>query len=782
MSTQTSQKTPGRNDPCPCGSGKKYKKCCGQSGASSNSRKVDGLLPQAISALESGNPLQAREICSVILTSNSSDSAALQVTGLAEYQLGNIEAALSSLEKSFSLDPGNGWVANNIASILQEADRLEEAFEYAQKATALEPRNAEAVNNLGMVFRKLGNLDAAESAFQKALELDPGNSLKLTNLGEVLLEKGELVESRNRFEAALKKQPDFVPAKNNLGVVLQKTGKLDTALEIFQGLLEQFPLDVEVLNNIGLVYVDKKEYRTALEYFQQAINTDRYYEPAYINLVGIYSDLGDRESAIKVCNLLTQAVPVSAKPHKKLAEIYKDQNKPKLAFLEIKHAEEIAPEDVGVCLAYASILERFGQFEKANDKFATANKLSQGQNEVLLRWANFCEKSHKLEQAHQLLDRINSRESSIESEKAVIRAKLFRREGKLAESQKQLDSIHNIGLLTSKIKTTYLREYANTMDKLGRFDEAFDYYQRAAAEQKIDKDLGYDAEKSKRLADDQIAFLTKDLLSGVPRVQKRSTGSGHIPIFIVGFPRSGTTLVEQILCSHKNIAAGDELTFIEELAKSAPKDLGTSKTYPFWLNDLSAHPDAQQLLYSWGNYYLDRAKEVGAPKEDAKYFTDKMPLNLVYLPLISILFPESPIIHMMRNPMDSVMSSVFAGFSRHSFWAHDFEDAAKYFVESITLAKNALANMDMKYIMVRYEDLVADQEGWSRKIIDFVGLEWDDRCLDFHKTERVSRTASYEQITKKIYTSSVARYRNYEKHLKKPLSILRPVMEEMGYL
>ena len=740
------------------------------------------LLPAAISTLENGNPGKARDICIQILSSDDSNPEVLQVLGLADYYLGKTDDALAALKKSFSADPTNDSVANNIASILQEQDRLDDALSYARKAINLEPGNAQAINNLGLIYRKLGDLEEAETTFLEALSLDAENPRILTNLGEVLLKKQKLTDAQDKFQAALEQEPDFAAAKNNLGVIFQKTGKLDEALILFNDLLTQFPKDADILNNIGLVYEKKKEIRKAIQYYQMAIDTNRFHTNAYINLASLYSELGDFEKALNICNQLYKVDPNSVEMHKKLAQIYKEQEKPKLAFREIMRAQELAPNEVEVYLVYASILEQFGKIEEANDMLKKAIELSPGSDEVYLKWAEFSERAHKLDQAHQLLDQIRATDSNVRNEKAVIRATLLRREDKLHEALEQLRIIKNPELLTPNVETKYLRENAKIMDKLGQFDEAFEYYQRAAELQKTDKNLGYDAENSRSLIDEQIAFFSKQMLSRIPGIQESVRGSEPTPIFIVGFPRSGTTLVEQILCSHSNIVAGGELTAIGELVKIAPNDLGASRSYPFCLEKLCEIPDPQRLLENWRDYYFDRAKEVGVLKNGAKYFTDKMPLNLIYLPLIKALFPESPIIHMMRNPMDSVMSSVFSGFAQRMIWAHDLEDAAYYFIDTYTLSRHFITNTDMKYLMVRYEDLVSDQEYWSRKLIDFTGEQWEDSCMDFYKTQRVSRTASYEQVTKKIYTSSVARYRNYEKFLSKPLEILNPVMDSLGYL
>lgn len=267
----------------------------------------------------------------------------------------------------------------------------------------------------------------------------------------------------------------------------------------------------------------------------------------------------------------------------------------------------------------------------------------------------------------------------------------------------------------------------------------------------------------------------------MPEYYPENDRAKSIPVFIVGLPRSGTTLLEQILCSHPGIVAGGELSFISEILDSATKDIGSDKFYPECLAELNDN-NIVTVAGKWREYYLTRAKELDIEMEGSNWFTDKMPLNTNHLLLISLIFPESPIIHIVRNPMDACLSTMFSNFAHGHDWANNIVHTAIYSKAVFGLVEHYQENLKMKFMQLRYEDLVADQEKWSRKVINFVGEDWDDSVLDFHETKRVARTASYAQVNQKIYTSSVARYKKYEKHLKEPLEILRPVMRRYGYL
>jgi Sulfotransferase family len=168
-------------------------------------------------------------------------------------------------------------------------------------------------------------------------------------------------------------------------------------------------------------------------------------------------------------------------------------------------------------------------------------------------------------------------------------------------------------------------------------------------------------------------------------------------------------------------------------------------------------------------------------EEGARYFTDKMPLNETHLGLIHMLFPEAPIVHVRRHPLDVLISN-FSNFLTHGFeQAFDLKTSAAHFAMTDALVRHYRENLDMRYLEIRYEDLVAEQEGNVRRLLEFLDLEFDPRCLAFHDNQRYARTASYAQVTEKLYDSSVYRYRKYRGHLDEAAEILKPAIERLGY-
>jgi Tfp pilus assembly protein PilF len=282
-------------------------------------------------------------------------------------------------------------------------------------------------------------------------------------------------------------------------------------------------------------------------------------------------------------------------------------------------------------------------------------------------------------------------------------------------------------------------------DDVNDFEQAFQHYKRANQLLKTIADP-YERGVRARFVDDMIRIYTPEAISKV----KGGASNSMKPVFVVGMPRSGTSLAEQIIASHPSAKGVGELGICGDALPANDSELRRGTL---------SEPSKKTLAET----YL---RTLEGRSGDAPRIVDKAPVNSDYLGVIHSVFPNARIINMRRDPIDTCLSCYFQHFSVSLNFTMDLSDLAHYFGEHERLMAHWRAVLPPGSILdVPYEDLVADQEAWTRKILDFLGLEWDERCLDFHQTKRQVVTASTWQVRQKIYKDSVQRWRHYEKHM-----------------
>lgn len=778
--TTTVTNTPGRNDPCPCGSGRKYKKCHGTSTSGNSVAVGSDQFERAHTLFEQGHLNDALNVCLSIISINPLGPDALQLAGIIELQFGLMENAERHLKAAVKIQPKNPWIHSNLCQLLMNNLQLDEAASHGEKAISLDPDMAGAWNNLGNVYRAQNNLEQAIKAYTRALDLFGPYSEVQCNIGIVLEKMGEKHKAEERYRKVLKADPNFARAYMLIGELLLENGNFDKALNNFNRSLELVPQQTDAHCSLGYALLERGRFEEAKDHFLAALSVD---DKDVNSILGFSSWLEKQEQWQLALDTVERAIKAS--PHSPLAVRRKSYIFSKMhQYLDALRVAELEVENdsnnVSAQINLAAIHQKNGEFDIAREIYAGTIQFAHDPKEVYGPWAAMEEKTNHIKAARLYVEKVIELDEENQDANLLL-ARIARREKDFENSQRLLDKINTDESCATKFCTSVLFERANLLDKQGEYDKAFQAYQSAAKARARMKNLFFDANDNKLEVERHIKFYTRSQLHSWPQCQPDSKSELAKPVFILGFPRTGTTLLEQILCSHPSIYAGGELPFLSEIIERAAQDVDSSEEYPLCLAKLT-RKNGPDVLKRWLEYYHERVREYGIETSTAQWFTDKMPLNSRNLPLIRSLFPDSPIIHIVRNPMDSCLSSMFSNFASGHVWANDIVDAAKFHMGVESMVDNFRENLEMNYLMLRYEDLVADQEKWSRIAIDFIGVDWNDDVLEFYKTKRVARTASYAQVNQKIYTSSVARYKNYEKHLAEPLEILRPMMQRYGYL
>jgi tetratricopeptide (TPR) repeat protein len=469
--------------------------------------------------------------------------------------------------------------------------------------------------------------------------------------------------------------------------------------------------------------------------------------------------------------------PTNPTPHNLMGMILTDGNRPRVGEYHYRRVLELTGARDPIVLAnLAWNLKAQGRIAEARALYEESTSAASNVMLSWLGWARMEEADRNFDRAAELLDKaevLAPGNLGVKLTRAVIhgRKREFDEALTILNGMKRPAGAEQLG-------TEELMEKGRLLDKVGRYDEAFAAYAESKRLVRTATGQAYLDET----ANNQIArlksFFISQRLGFTPRAGILSDGPQ--PLFILGFPRSGTTLTEQILSAHPRIRAGDELPFVNEITQIMPRMLNSPLAYPEALAELWMG-DQREGLDNLRDYYLQRVRQMGILTEGAAWFTDKMPLNETHLGLIALLFPQAPLIHVLRHPLDVVLS-VFSNHLTHGFYcSYELETAARHYVRVMELVEHYRAEMALRYLPIRYEDIVGDQEGSIRRMLNFIGEEFDEGCLNFTENRRYARTASYAQVTEKLYDRSRYRYRNYRAHLEPIVPILQATIARLGY-
>jgi tetratricopeptide (TPR) repeat protein len=449
----------------------------------------------------------------------------------------------------------------------------------------------------------------------------------------------------------------------------------------------------------------------------------------------------------------------------------------------------------------ASMLAERELWVDAADHFERAISLVGDHPQLLTGLGHARMRSGRLDEARRLLEAATQADPDA-LEPAVYLAELEERLGHFEDAERQLDRAEQVARkqgtdvdLQRSVLLARMNEPERALalldgrqefsgaarlqrgrlyDRLGRHAEAWNDWVAGKAQLAERNGRRYPAEEVAGQARSLAAFFNPTRTAQLPRAARRDEVPQ--PIFIIGFPRSGTTLVEQILASHGAIAAGGELPFGPELRELASSLDGSGAAFPETL--AAAQPNWPDRLR---DFYLERAQGYGLLSGGAGYFTDKMPSNDFWLPLLRVAFPESPVIFMRRHPLD-ILTSVMAHDMTHGFHCgYRLEDAARHLALVDGLLHGYSEGGVGPTFELRYESLVADQAGETERLMGAIGMPMEPGQLTFHERAEVSPTPSYAQVREPLNDRSIGRWRNYAAQLEPARGVVANVMARGGY-
>lgn len=547
-------------------------------------------------------------------------------------------------------------------------------------------------------------------------------------------------------------------------------GDLGTAETATEERLKTAATDVNALELRSIIQRRRSQIAEAARTLQTVIGIDSQADWAYNDLTQLLLTHGRRAEAEQVARAALRANPHNAQAHNLFGMLLSELNDLPSGEWHFRRALELAGPTAPFLMNLALNLMKQGRADAADGYFAQAHELAPGDMKTLAYWSNLFEVRGDLTRAQELLDRAQAVSSAAEIN--LLRANYLARAGRYEEALAILDAA---GTLAGDGQLARGRLH----ERLGRYDQAWQDFVEGKG--KLAKEAGgleYKTDAVDSFFGQLGQFFTRENLKLLPQAKRRTDVTQ--PIFIIGFPRSGTTLVEQILCSHSAVLAGGELAFLGELRKLANHLFPGPVPFPENLAQ-SWTADHRYAATLFRDYYLARAEQYGLVQSGKAFFTDKMPFNEIYLPLLKMAFPEAKIIRVVRHPLD-VCVSMMSNNMTHGFnCGYRIEDIAHHLAAVFELLEHYRRELAPGDCVLKYESLVEDQTAQTGRLLDYLGLPFEDACLRFHENPRYAPTPSYAQVTEKLNDRSINRHAHYEQALKPFISRLERMMAAYGY-
>ncbi|MGN6850007.1 MAG: tetratricopeptide repeat-containing sulfotransferase family protein [Sphingomicrobium sp.] len=536
----------------------------------------------------------------------------------------------------------------------------------------------------------------------------------------------------------------------------------DLAESIAARLLSEDPRDLDALEIRALVAIEREDDRTAEEALRSAIALAPHRRWPYADLIRVLLKLGRNADAEEVARVALAADPDNPDAHAMLGAMLSGKDQWFEAAGHFERAIAVAGEHPQLLSGLGRALLRLGRLQDARAPLEAAAAADPNMLEPAVHLAELAERLGQFDEAMLLLDRAEIIARTTGTDVDLQRSVLLDRMGQTEDA---------LALLAHRedLSGAALLQRGRLHDRLGRHSEAWSDWTVGKARLAERAGRVYDAEQVRSEANRLADFFRKH---GATLSRAEPRGDVPQPIFIIGFPRSGTTLTEQILASHSAILAGGELPFGAEL-----RELAGAVAAPF----PEGFAGQDDLAERMRDLYLSRAEVYGLLGSGANWFTDKMPANDFWLPLLRLAFPKSPVIHVRRHPLD-VLTSVMAHDMTHGFnCGYRLEDAARHLALVDGLLENYWSAGFGPTHELRYEALVADQAGETRRLMEAIGLKVEPAQLRFHERAHVSPTPSYAQVREALNDRSIGRWRNFADELEAVRPIVADAMARGGY-
>jgi tetratricopeptide (TPR) repeat protein len=646
---------------------------------------------------------------------------------------GRMDQALSICRAAVKRNDQDVNMTALLGATLFKARRLEEAEHWLRHSTEMAPNFAKPWSDLGHLLVETRRPEEAVSALETAVRLDPKDDAAWFNLGKARAMLGRGPEADQAFETSFGLSPHRKALAH--AAEHQQAGRWGEAEKLYREVLRGNPRDVNALRLLAACAVHAGRLREAERLLSRAVNVAPEYLEARHDLGRVLKDQHRLQEAIGQFEKAIELEPDNFQGHFLLASALAPAARSYDAIAAYRKVLELRPQHAGAWLGLGHMLKTVGEQEEAIAAYRECIRLKPGNGEIYWSLANL--KTYRLS----------------DEDIAAIESHLAGAGGD-GPDEDAGDTQSRVNMLFS---------LAKAWEDRGDFERAWTYYEQGNATQRMEED--YDPVRTEVLNDAIVKVFDRELLQA-------HAGQGHSscePIFIVGLPRSGSTLLEQILASHSEVEGTSELPYAGVVANSLSRNRADGVNYPHAVKDL----DPGQLR-QLGQDYLDLARihrTEGRPR-----FIDKMPNNFPTVGFLQLILPNAKIVDARRYPLDSCLSCYRQLFARGQSFTYDLTDIGEYFLQYQRMMDYWHELLPGRVLTVQYEDMVMDFDNQVRRLLEFCELPFEAGCVRYWETERPVRTASSEQVRQPIYTRSIHRWRRYEHHLGELIDVLAPVL------
>ena len=601
-----------------------------------------------------------------------------------------------------------------LGATLIKTKKYSEAEKYLRMTVDLAPTFAKPHEDLGYLLLKLKRPDEAIEVLEKATRLDPGLELAFLTLGKALAETGKGKEADEAFEKAFSLSPERKALAH--ASECYKEGQIEEAEKICRKVVQKNPSNVEALRLLGIMSAGLGREGDAERFFRKALKIAPDFTGVIVDLGQLMSEEGRFEEAIDCYKQAIKMEPENPRHYDHLGWVFEPAALTYDAIEAHQKAIELNPRLASAWLGLGHGLKTVGRLEEAIEAYHQCYKLKPLNGAIQWSLANL--------KTYRFTDE------------------------EIADMQEKITKEN----LSEESKVNFLFALAKAYEDRNDYDRAWNYYREGNSKRRMLEI--YDPVETEIKNDSVIKVFNKAFLES-------NTGIGNpdpSPIFVVGLPRSGSTLIEQILASHSLVEGTTELNYIAQCRRSLNRNRADGINYPDAVSALN-----ERHFKALGQDYLNLCQMHRI--EGTPYFIDKMPNNFPNIGLIHLILPNAKIIDARRHPMDACFSGYRQLFARGQPYTYDLTDIGEYYLQYQRLMDHWHEVLPGRVLTVQYEDVVFDFENQVYLILEYCGLPREDSCLNYYDTDRPVRTPSSEQVRQPIYMGSLNRWRKYEQYL-----------------